>query len=157
MLFYQFHGFGLVLVFVFLVAFFLVHVSFDVFSCLVETWNGKLLIDFLCQIEGIGFVVFEFYFYQVSFWDKVFVGFILVVQLGVNRQNVFLQFFVADILKFQWLDCIGKETACRLEYGVRITYQVDELGVREHLDQLFHTSGVRRVLAQELSSLCIPE
>ena len=80
-----------------------------------------------------------------------------MVQFSINRKNVFLQFFIADVLQFQRLDGIGEEAACRFKYGVRVTHQVYEFSVREHFYQLFHTSGMRRIFAEELCTVGIPQ
>ena len=80
-----------------------------------------------------------------------------MIQLCINRKDILLQLFIADILQFQRLDCIGKETACRFKYRIRITHQVDKLGVREHFHQFFHPARMRRVLAEELRTLGIPQ
>ena len=88
--------------------------------------------------------------------STVLVGLVLVIQLGVNGKDILFQLFVADVLKLQGLDGIGEETARALEHRIGIAHQVDELGVGEHLDQLFHAARVGRILAQELSAVRIP-
>ena len=80
-----------------------------------------------------------------------------MVELGINRQYVLLQLRRSDILKFQRLDSIRKETTRTFKHRIRIAHQVDELGIREHLHQFLHTSRMRRVLTEELSSMRIPQ
>lgn len=111
-LFHQFYRLRFVLVFVFLVTFLFVDVSFDVGTSVFKAWNLQFLVDFLRHVKCIGFVVFKADFYQVAFRNKLLVGFILVVQFGINRKDVLLQFFVADVLQFQRLNGVGEEAAC---------------------------------------------
>ena len=55
------------------------------------------------------------------------------------------------------MSCVEEEAAGAFEHGVGIAYEVDELGVWEHLDQLAHAARVGRVLAQELRAVCVPQ
>ena len=80
-----------------------------------------------------------------------------MIKFGIDRQDVLLQFRRSNILKFQRLDSIREETARALEHRIRITHQVDELGIGEHLYQFLHTPGMRRVLAEKLRTVRIPQ
>ena len=72
-------------------------------------------------------------------------------------QDVLLQFLGRDVLQLQGLDGVGEEAARALEDGVRIAHQVDELGIGEHLHQLLDAPRVRRVLAEELGAVRVPQ
>ena len=82
---------------------------------------------------------------------------VLVEKTAIYLDEVRLDLLVRDILQTQWLDRIRKETAGTLEYRIRISLQVDELSVREHLQQCLHTPRMRWVLAQILRTVRIPE
>lgn len=83
-LFNQFDGLGLVLVFVFLVPFLLVDVCFDVGTGFFKAGDLQFLVNLLRHIEGVLFVILETDLHQVAFRNEFLVGFILVVQLGVD-------------------------------------------------------------------------
>ena len=78
-LFNQFHRFGLVLVFVFLVAFLLVYIGFDVGPGFLETGDREFPVDFLCQVEGVFFIILKADFHQIAFGDELLVGFVFMV------------------------------------------------------------------------------
>ena len=82
---------------------------------------------------------------------------VLIEKTAIYLDEVRLDLLVRDILQTQWLDRIRKETAGTLEYRIRISLQVDELSVREHLQQCLHTPRMRWVLAQILRTVRIPE
>ena len=80
-----------------------------------------------------------------------------MIKLCIDRKDIFLQLFIANILQLQRLNRICKETACRFEYSIRVTHQVDKLSIREHFHQFLHPSGMRRVLTKKLSTVSIPQ
>ena len=105
----------------------------------------------------IRFEVFKLHLYQVSFRNTCLVRFVLMIQFGINGQNILFKLLITDILQLQRLNGISKETTCTFENSIRITHQIDKLSIGEHLDKLFHTSRMRRILTKKLSSLRIPK
>ena len=105
----------------------------------------------------VRFEVLKLHLYQVSFRNACLVRFVLMIQFGINGQNILLKLLMTDILQFQRLNGVSKETTCAFENSIRITHQIDKLGIGEHLDKLFHTSRMRRILTKKLGSVRIPK
>ena len=83
--------------------------------------------------------------------------FIFIEQTAVYFDKIAFDLLVGDVLQAEWLDRIGKEAARALEHRIRISFQIDKFSIREHFHQGLHTSRMRRILAQELTSFRIPE
>ena len=66
------------------------------------------------------------------------------------NSNIVKPSYPADVYKRQ-------ETTCAFENSIRITHQIDKLCIGEHLDKLFHTSRMRRILTKKLGSVRIPK
>ena len=107
---------------------------------IITSWvqkNRKRFIDVLSHSHCIRFKILKFHFHQISFRNESFIRLIFMIQLGINGKHILFQRLWRNILQFQRLDCIGEEIPRRFEYRIRITHQIDEFGIRKHLDQLF--------------------
>ena len=151
------HRAVIVLVFVLFVSLLASHIFLDVGASFRKARDGQCLIDMLRHTHSVGLEVLELHLNQIAGRDTTLVRLVLVIQLGVDGKNVLFQFFVANVLKLQGLDGIGEEAARALEHRVRIPFQLDEFRIRKHFHQRLHASRMRRILAQELGPVRIPE
>lgn len=157
MLIDELHGTWLIFVFVLLIAFLFAYIGFDGRTGFFPSRNLKLFVDLTCSLQSIGLEFLKLHLIKVSFGDELLLLLVGLIKLGVGFQNVDLHLLLAEVLQFERLNGIVVETARTFEHGVRITHQVDELRIREHLDQSLNTAGVRRILGQILGAAGVPE
>ena len=156
-LFHEFHGARVVAVLILLIALLRGNVLADGLFRLVPARELQRLVDLLRHAERVRLKVLKLHLNQVALGNKVLVGLVLMVKLGVDAEDILLQFFLRDVLQAERLDGVGEERARALKHRVGVAHQVDELSVGEHLHQFCHAARVGRVLGEELRAARVPK
>ena len=154
------HGFNrilFILICILAIALLLLDIFSDVRLRLLETGQCKRTIDLFRHLKRIFLVILKLHFHQIARRDQRLLLFELVEETAINLHEILHKLLFGKILQLQRLDGIAEKAPRALENRVRIAFEIDELGIREHLEQRLNTSGVRRILAEELLSVRVPQ
>ena len=75
---------------------------------------------------------------------------VFLVSVKFLQNKKYVAYYLLAIIAFLFHYGAAISFVFPLIYGIRITLQINEFGIRKHFQQCFHTSGMRRVLTQEL-------
>ena len=154
---HQLNGARLVFILVLLVAFLLAHISLYGRTGFFPSRDIQLAVNILRGGQSVTLKLLKLHLIEIALGDELLLLLVSTIQLCIGIENVLLHHVFIVRLELQRLDGVVEEAAGALEHSVRITHQIDELGVGEQFHQSLYTTGVWRVLGQILCAAGIPQ